>query len=100
MPDRRPVLENVTPVGKVDGVQPLDAVFEKVGAGLPDAVTWKVPAVPTEKLVELALVIPGLGLVGLLPAATAPVETGPEDAWLVTPENWVSGELTQSVLTS
>jgi hypothetical protein len=98
VPDRRPVLENVTPVGKVDGVQPLDAVFEKVGAGLPDAVTWKVPCVPTEKLVELALVTPGLGLVGLL--APTPVETGPEDAWLVAPENWVSGELTQSVLTS
>ena len=98
MPDRRPVLENVTPVGKVDGVQPLNAVFEKDGAGLPDAVTWKVPGVPTEKLVELALVIPGVGLEVLL--GPAPVETGPGGAWLVTPENWVSGELTQSVSTS
>jgi hypothetical protein len=98
VPDRRPEPESVTPVGKVDGVQPLNAVFEKVGAGLPDAVTWKVPGVPTEKLVESALVTPGVGLVGLL--GPAPVGTGPEDAWLVTPENWGSGELTQSVSTS
>jgi hypothetical protein len=63
VPDRRPLLENVTPGGKVDGVQPLNAVFENVGAGLPDAVTWKLPALPTKKLVELALVIAGALLV-------------------------------------
>jgi hypothetical protein len=57
------LLENVTPGGKVDGVQPLNAVFENVGAGLPDAVTWKLPALPTKKLVELALVIAGALLV-------------------------------------
>jgi hypothetical protein len=89
---------NVIPAGKVDGVQPLNAVSEKVGAGLPDAVTWKLPGVPTEKLVALALVIPGVGIVGLL--GPVPVGAGPEDAWLVTPENWGSGVLTQSVLTS
>jgi hypothetical protein len=53
------LLENVTPDGKVDGVQPLNAVFENVDAGLPDAVAWKLPALPTKKLVELGLVIFG-----------------------------------------
>ena len=57
------MLENVTPEGKVEGVQPLNAVFENVGAGLPDAVAWKLPALPTKKLVELALVIAGAWLV-------------------------------------
>jgi hypothetical protein len=53
----------VTLEGKIDGVQPLNAAFENVGAGLPDAVTWKLPAVPTKKLVELALVMVGAWLV-------------------------------------
>ena len=82
------MLENVTPEGKVDGVQPLNAVFENVGAGLPDAVAWKLPALPTKKLVELALVMAGAWLV-------VPELTGD---WLVVPENWESGALTQSVL--
>jgi hypothetical protein len=59
VPERRPLLENVTPDGKVDGVQPLNAVFENVDAGLPDAVAWKLPALPTKKFVELGLVIFG-----------------------------------------
>jgi hypothetical protein len=82
------LLENVTPEGKVDGVQPLNAVFENVGAGLPDAVAWKLPALPTKKLVELALVIAGAW----------PVVPGLTGGWLVVPENWESGPLTQSVL--
>ena len=82
------MLENVTPEGKVEGVQPLNAVFENVGAGLPDAVAWKLPAFPTKKLVELALVIAGAWLV-------VPELTGD---WLVVPENWESGALIQSVL--
>jgi hypothetical protein len=47
------------PEGKFDGVHPLNAAFENVGAGLPDAVVWKLLAAPTKKLVELALVIAG-----------------------------------------
>jgi hypothetical protein len=82
------LLENVTPEGKVDGVQPLNAVFENVGAGLPDAVAWKLPALPTKKLVELALVIAGAW----------PVVAGLPGGWLVVPENCESGPLTQSVL--
>jgi hypothetical protein len=72
------LLENVTPGGKVDGVQPLKAVFENVGTGLPDAVAWKVPALPAANVVLSVLVMDG--------------------AWLVAPENWESGVLTQSVL--
>jgi hypothetical protein len=42
-----------------DGLQPENAVLENVAAGVPVAVTVKLPAVPTVKLVELALVITG-----------------------------------------
>ena len=42
----------VTPVGRVP-------VSAKVGAGLPVAVTVKVPAVPTAKVVELPEVMAG-----------------------------------------
>jgi hypothetical protein len=38
VPDKRPLVENVTPEGKVDGVQPLNGSFANVGAGSPDAV--------------------------------------------------------------
>jgi hypothetical protein len=99
VPDRRPLLENVTPEGKVDGVQPLKAVFENVGPGIPDAVTWKLPAVPTKNVVELALVIAGVLVAGawLTVVLSVLVTAG---AWLVVPENWESGALTQSVLMS
>ena len=40
-------------------MQPANAVFAKVAAGVPVAVTVKLPATPTVKLVELALVITG-----------------------------------------
>jgi hypothetical protein len=72
----------------MDGLQPLNAVFENVGAGLPDAVAWKLPALPTKKLVELALVIAGAW----------PVVPELVGAWLVAPENRESGALSQSVL--
>ena len=95
-PDRRPLLERVTPEGKVDGVQSPNAEFENVGAGLPDAVTWKLSAVPTKKLVELALVTAGALVVeGAWP--DVPEEAG---AWPVVAENGASGALTQSVLMS
>lgn len=58
------------PEGSVDGVHPAKAAFEKVGAGLPDAAVWKLLAVPTKKVVALALVIAG---------APAPEPAG---AWL------------------
>jgi hypothetical protein len=92
--------ENVTLGGKLDGLQPLNAVFENVGAGLPDAVAWKVPTLPTKKLVELALVIAGAWPV--VPEVTGAWPVVPEltGAWLVVPENWESGALTQSVRTS
>jgi hypothetical protein len=90
----------VTPAGKSDGVQPLNAAFENVGAGLPNAVTLKLPAVPTKKLVELALVIVGAWLVvPELPGAGLVVPGVPE-VWLVVPENWESGALTQRASTS
>ena len=55
VPDSTPVVESrVTPVGRVP-------VSEKVGAGLPVAVTVKVPAVPTVKVVVLAEVMAGAG---------------------------------------
>ena len=82
------MLENITSEGKMDGLQPLNAVFENVGAGVPDAVAWKLPALPTKKLVELALVIAEAWRV-------VPELTG---AWLVAPENCEAGGLTQSVL--
>jgi hypothetical protein len=72
----------------MDGLQPLNAVFENVGAGVPDAVAWKLPALPTKKLAELALVIAGAWRV-------VPELTG---AWLVAPENCEAGALTQSEL--
>jgi hypothetical protein len=42
-----------------DGVQPENAVLENVAAGVPVAVTVKLPGVPTVKFVELALVMTG-----------------------------------------
>jgi hypothetical protein len=50
---------NVTPEGNVDGAHPLNAVSEKVGAGYPVAATWKLPAVPTVKVVEPPVVMVG-----------------------------------------
>ena len=53
-----------------------------------DAVVWKLPAVPTKKLVELALVIPGA------PAATGAGAPGVAGVWLtVVPENWALAAL-------
>ena len=77
LPDSRPVLENVRPDGKVVGAQPLKATLVKVGAGVPDAVTWKLSAEPTEKLVELALVMAGpLGLLFAPEDPAGPVGAG------------------------
>ena len=59
MPDRVPAPLNVTPEGSVDGAQPANAALENVAAGVPVAVAVKLPAVPTVKLVELALVMVG-----------------------------------------
>ena len=59
MPDRTPALLSVMPEGNVEGVQPANATLENVAAGVPVAVAVKLPAVPTVKLVELALVIVG-----------------------------------------
>ena len=50
---------NVMPEGKVDGAHPANAALENVAAGVPVAVAVKLPAVPTVKLVELALVMVG-----------------------------------------
>ena len=53
VPDSTPVVElRVTPLGS-------GPVSEKVGAGLPEAVTVKVPALPTVKVVALPDVIDG-----------------------------------------
>jgi hypothetical protein len=52
VPERTPALLRVTPLGRVP-------VWEKVGVGNPLAVTVNVLAVPTVKLLELALVIAG-----------------------------------------
>jgi hypothetical protein len=82
VPDRRPLLEKVTPEGSVDGVQPLNAVFENVGAGVPDAVAWKESALSTEKLAELALVIVGAPVLD----GACPVGPGLLGAWPVVPE--------------
>jgi len=59
VPDKAPALLKVTPEGNVDGAQPLNATLENVAAGVPVAVAVKLPAVPTVKLVELALVMTG-----------------------------------------
>jgi hypothetical protein len=59
VPDSKPLLENVIPGGNGEGRQPWNAALENVGAGLPDAATWKVPALPTWKFAELALVMAG-----------------------------------------
>jgi len=59
VPDRAPALVNVMPEGNVDGVHPANAALENVAAGVPVAVVVKLPAVPTVKLVELALVMVG-----------------------------------------
>jgi hypothetical protein len=62
VPDRRPPALSVTPEGNADGVQDVgteNAVLEKVGAGYPLAATWKLPAVPTVKVVELPVVMVG-----------------------------------------
>jgi hypothetical protein len=83
------LLENVTPEGKADGVQPLNAVFENVGAGLPNAVAWKAPALPAANVVPSMLVMDGAWLVALAME---------EEAWLVARENWESGALVHSVL--
>jgi hypothetical protein len=45
------------PEGNVE-LQPVNP-FENVGAGKPVAVAWKLPAVPTVNVVELALVTTG-----------------------------------------
>lgn len=74
-------MEKVTPEGSVDGVQPLNAVFENEGAGLPDAVAWKEPALPTEKLAELALVITGAPVLD----GVGPVGPGLLGPWPVVP---------------
>ena len=68
------------PEGKVDGVHPLNGAFEKVGAGLPDAVVWKLLAAPTKKLVELALVIVGA------PEAGGAWPTVRVNVWVAAPE--------------
>lgn len=77
------------PDGKVEGMQPPNAAFEKVGAGLPEAVTWKLAEAPTGKVVNAADVIAGalvLGLPGAPEGAPAGVSklTG---ALLVVPRN-------------
>jgi hypothetical protein len=59
VPDKTPALLKVTPEGNVDGAHPANAVLENVAAGVPVAVAVKLPAVPTVKLVELALVMAG-----------------------------------------
>jgi hypothetical protein len=52
VPERTPPIERVTPEGN-------DPVSEKVGEGVPVAVTVKDPDVPTVKVVLFALVIAG-----------------------------------------
>jgi hypothetical protein len=84
VPDSNPLPENEMPAGRVDGVQPLNAALENVGAGLPDAVTWKEPALPTKKLVELALLITGAPV---SEGGGPPVGAGLAAAWPVVPEN-------------
>jgi hypothetical protein len=54
------LLAKVMPEGKAEGVHPAKAAFENEGAGLADAVVWKLLAAPTKKVVELALVIVGV----------------------------------------
>jgi hypothetical protein len=56
---------SVTPGGNVDGVHGegnANAVSAKVGAGYPVAATWKLPAVPMAKVVELPVVMAGAWL--------------------------------------
>lgn len=55
VPLSRPVELKLTPLGSV-------LVVLKVGAGVPVAVTWKLPAVPTVNVVVFALVIVGASL--------------------------------------
>jgi hypothetical protein len=55
VPERTPAL-NVTPVGNVVAHPERDIV----GVGTPVAVGVKLPAVPTVKVVELALVMTGI----------------------------------------
>jgi hypothetical protein len=69
--------------GRVDGVQPEKLVSVSAGAEKPVVVTVKVPGLPAANVVLLVLVMDGAWL-----------------AWLVAPENWESGALTQSVLRS
>jgi len=61
VPERRPAVLKVTPLGSVEGTQAPapKAVLEKVGAGTPEAVAWKLPAVPTVKVVLVTLVMAG-----------------------------------------
>ena len=97
--------ESATPWGNADGVQPVNATFENMDAGLPVAVTWKVSAVPTRKRVEFALVIvgatpppvPGLPVVGPPPAGGGTPAPGLAAVGPVVPENWASVALVQSV---
>ena len=53
------LVEKLIPEGSVDGVQLEKAELESVGVGEPVVTTWKLPAVPTVKLVA-----PGLVMVG------------------------------------
>jgi hypothetical protein len=93
VPESSPLAEKMTPEGSVDGVQPLNPVSEKAGAGIPEAVTWKLLGIPTAKLATSALVMAGAPLLHG-DGAGVPEVAG---AALVVPENWASGALTQRV---
>ena len=54
-----PLSVNETAPGSVDFVQPVKEAFVSAGAGKPDVVTVKPPAVPEVKVVPVPLVIAG-----------------------------------------
>jgi hypothetical protein len=59
VPDKRPFVDSVTPLGNADAVHapaPYDASVN-AGGGNPLEVTWKLPAVPAMKVVLVLLVM-------------------------------------------
>ena len=72
IPESRPLVLSVTPLGMAEMVL-------KVGAGNPDATTWKLLVKPLSKLVLVVLVITGTWPtcreIVLLPGVPTPLET-------------------------